>query len=109
MKTIPIPEAAKLGRPDCNVSRMGPPMGVDEDDCATTEMLISRLGEDIPNYPARRQYAYYQPNEAELERLRQGGFIEFCQYGNVVQPFSATVWPVTPVPEPRDTSAQVSS
>lgn len=73
---------------------MGPPQGVSGDDCGTAEMLISPPDLDtIPGFPAKRQYAYFQPNTAELEHLKAGGFIEFCQYGTVVQPFSATVWP----------------
>lgn len=93
MEPIPAPEAAKAGRPDCQVVSMGPPRGVSDDDCGTAEMLISGVGNDLPGFPARRQYAYYRPNEAEIEHLRRGGFIEFCQYGQVVQPFSASVWP----------------
>lgn len=93
MEPIPAPEAAKAGRPDCHLVSMGPPRGASGDDVGTAEMLISQVSNEIPGYPARRQYAYYRPSEAELAHLRNGGFIEFCQYGNVVQPFSATVWP----------------
>lgn len=93
MEPIPAPDAAKSGRPDCRLVQMGPPRGVSDDDCGTAEMLISEVTNEISGYPARRQYAYYRPNAAEVEHLRNGGFIEFCQYGNVVQPFSATVWP----------------
>jgi hypothetical protein len=92
MNPIPIPEEALLGRPDCQAVAMGPPRGVSEDEVGTAAMLISEVSEEIPGYPARRQYAYFRPSEDELEVLRNGGFIEFCQYGQVVQPFSATVW-----------------
>lgn len=93
MNPIPAPEAAKAGRPDCQLVAMGPPRGVSDDDCGTAEMLISTPSEEMPGFVAKRQYAYYRPTEAELEHLQDGGFIEFCQYGTVVQPFSATVWP----------------
>lgn len=93
MNPIPAPESAKAGRRDCSLVAMGPPRGVSDDECGTAEMLISPVLEDMTGYPARRQYAYYRPTEAELEQLRDGGFIEFCQYGMVVQPFSASVWP----------------
>lgn len=96
MELIPAPEAARNGRPDCQLVQMGPPRGVSGDDVGTAEMLISPVSDEIPGYPARRQYAYYRPSEAEIEHLRNGGFIEFCQYGNVVQPFSASVWPPAP-------------
>lgn len=92
MNPITVPASAQASRPDCQLVRMGPPRGVSDDEVGTAEMLISPVGNDIPGYPARRQYAYYQPTDAELEQLRNGGFIEFCQYGTVVQPFSATVW-----------------
>lgn len=93
MEPIPAPDQAKVGRPDCKLIAMGPPRGVSDDDCGTAEMLISEVSTEMPGYPARRQYAYYRPSPAELEHLAAGGFIEFCQYGQVVQPFSATVWP----------------
>lgn len=94
MIPIQIPEPAKTGRPDCDVVSMGPPPGVSGDDCGTVQMLIRRPGAtEIPGYAGRAQYAYYRPTTAELEHLANGGFIEFCQYGQVVQPFSATVWP----------------
>lgn len=99
MEPIPVPVAAKHGRPDCKLIAMGPPRGVSDADCGTAEMLISSVEETLPGFPARRQYAYYRPSEAEVEQLRAGGFIEFCQYGTVVQPFSATVWPA-PVEQP---------
>lgn len=93
MEPIAAPETAKTARPDCQLVRMGPPRGVSDEEVGTAEMLISGVDESIPGYPAKRQYAYYRPNTAELEHLRAGGFIEFCQYGTVVQPFSASVWP----------------
>lgn len=93
MEPIEIPKAAQLSRPDCRPVAMGPPRGVSDDDCGTAQMLVSGFGESIPGYPACRNYVYYRPSETELEELRNGGFIEFCQYGNVVQPFSAAVWP----------------
>lgn len=92
MEPIPAPDQAKASRPDCKLVAMGPPRGVSDDDCGTAEMLISPMSEELPGFPARRQYAYYRPNEAELAHLAAGGFIEFCQYGQVVQPFSATIW-----------------
>lgn len=92
METIPVPESAKAGRPECVVVAMGPPRGVSDEDCGTAEMLVSPPGERLPGYPSRVNYAYYRPSAAEIEQLRNGGFIEFAQYGNVVQPFSATIW-----------------
>lgn len=91
MIPIPVPEAAKRIRPHCDLVAMGPPPGVSDDDCGTAEMLIA------PQHTAsagigRGQYAYFRPTAAELETLNAGGFIEFAQYGNVVQPFGAAVW-----------------
>jgi len=80
---------------------MGPPPGVSDADCGTVEMLLEPHHVQARNvfhraHPAgigRAQYAYFRPSEEELETLRNGGFIELCQYGSVVQPFSAAVWP----------------
>jgi hypothetical protein len=93
MDPIRVPDAAKAGRPDCKLISMGPPPGVSDDDCGTVEMLISPDAARIPGFAGRAQYAYYRPTPEEIEDLRNGGFIEFAQYGQVVQPFSATVWP----------------
>jgi len=71
---------------------MGPPQGVADEDCGTVEMLIAEDSTIRGYNSGRPQYAYYRPNEREIEILKTGGFIEFCQYGRVVQPFSATIW-----------------
>lgn len=92
MEPIAVPEAARAGRPDCQFVRMGPPRGVKDEDCGTAEMLVS-TGQRIPGFSGRGHYAYYRPSPEELELLADGGFIEFAQYGSVVQPFSAVVWP----------------
>jgi hypothetical protein len=97
MNPIRVPEAAKAGRPECVAVSMGPPPGVSDDDCGTVEMLISPDAGRIRGFAGRAQYAYYRPTEPELEQLRAGGFIEFAQYGQVVQPFSAAVWPAETV------------
>jgi len=98
MNPIPVPERARVGRPYCKVVSMGPPSGVKDEDCGTVEMLVSPES-DIAGYPSgRANYAYYRPSPTDLVLLKQGGFIEFAQYGQVVQPFSAQVWagPTTP-------------
>ena len=87
-----IPQAAIDGRSDCHVVSMGPPSGVSGNDVGTAEMLISPREMSIPGFPSKRQYAYFRPSKEEIEILQRGGFIEFCQYGNVVQPFSAEIW-----------------
>jgi hypothetical protein len=91
MDPIAIPDAARIGRPECRSVSMGPPPGVSDADCGTVEMLISPFEQG--GLPGRRMYAYFQPPPAELGQLRAGGFIEFCQVGQSVQPFSAAVWP----------------
>lgn len=94
MNPISIPDEAKRGRFWCKPVSMGPPPGVNDDDCGTVEMLIA----DHADHPGigRGQYAYFRPTPAELEILNAGGFIEFAQYGDVVQPFGAAVWSVAP-------------
>lgn len=93
MEPIPIPPEALAGRPDCREVKMGPPSGVSDDDCGTAAMLVSSTRHDlIPGFPCRRLAAYFRPSPEELATLQAGGFIEVCQYGQVVQPFSAAVW-----------------
>lgn len=94
MIPIPIPDAAKAGRPYCQMVNMGPPRGVSDEDCGTVEMLIAPSSAGgLPGFGGRPQYAYYRPTPEELQQLGNGGFIEFCQIGDTVQPFSAAVWP----------------
>jgi len=71
---------------------MGPPPGVKDEDCGTVEMLIDE-NRAIPGFSGRSNRVYYRPSQYDLEALFKGGFIEFVQYGNVVQPFSAAIWP----------------
>lgn len=71
---------------------MGPPRGVSDQDCGTAAMLVSPEGDAIPGYPAKRHYAYFRPTPAELERLKNGGFLEMVQYGHMVQPFGLVAW-----------------
>jgi predicted RNase H-like HicB family nuclease len=92
MDCIPVPEAARVGRPECEFVRMGPPPGVRDEDCGTAEMLVSPPGR-IPGFGGRANYAYFRPTPEELEQLKAGGFIELAQYGSVVQPFGMAVWP----------------
>lgn len=92
MDPIAVPEAAKAGRPECELVSMGPPAGVSDEDCGTVEMLRAPIGSG-PLGVGRPQYAYFRPSPTELRQLADGGFIEFVQYGTRVQPFGAAVWP----------------
>lgn len=92
MNPINVPELAKRARPDCTVRRIGPPPGVADEDCGTAEMLCSNNADAMPGFPAHRNYAYYKPNDEELETLLAGGFIEILQCGNVIQPFGVSIW-----------------
>ncbi len=91
MNPIAVPASARAGRPECQLVDMGPPPGVSDEDCGTLQMLIS--GQTLLGFPGRAQYAYFRPSPAELELLNAGGFLEMCQLGQVVQPFSLAVWP----------------
>lgn len=99
MNLMSVPETAKAARPWCKVVSMGLPPGVSYEDCGTAEMLIGAESE-IPGYSSGiANYAYYKPSQYDLEALFKGGFIEFAQYGRVVQPFSAVVWPLPATPQ----------
>lgn len=91
MNPIPVPEAAKLTRPECQVVNMGKPQGVPDEECGSVEMLISP-SQAMSGFGGRSQYAYFRPNERELEILNNGGFLELNQIGSVVQPFALSVW-----------------
>ena len=102
MIPIAIPAAARAARPWCKPVSMGPPPGVSDEDCGTVQMLIEPTSVALGGNGAavgRAQYVYYRPLDAEIEDLRNGGFIEFAQYGQVVQPFSAAVWPAPRLPD----------
>lgn len=91
MIPIPVPEHVKAAHPDYRLVKMGPPPGVSDDDCGTAEMLIAPQPA-MAGFSGRGQYVYYRPDAEDLEHLAAGGVIEFCQYGQVVQPFSVQVW-----------------
>lgn len=93
MIPIPVPQRVKDARPWAKIVKMGPPQGVSDADCGTAEMQIDTDAQAIRGYAANSNYVYYKPDANELEYLRNGGVIEFCQVGNVVQPFSASIWP----------------
>ena len=97
MIPIPVPDEAKAGRPWCRLVDMGRPPGVPEEECGSAVMLIG--GRVLTGFAGREQYAYFRPTEAELALLNGGGFLEMCQIGTVVQPFSLAVWaPSDPAP-----------
>lgn len=96
MNPIPVPDEAKKSRPDCRLVDMGRPTGVPEEECGSAEMLIG--GQVLTGFAGRAQYAYFRPTEEELAQLLAGGFLEMCQIGTVVQPFSLVVWPPTHEP-----------
>jgi hypothetical protein len=91
---IPVPDEAKRARGDCQLVDMGRPRGVPEDECGSAEMLIG--GRLLTGFAGRAQYAYFKPSADELAQLNAGGFLEMCQIGTVVQPFSLVVWPAEP-------------
>lgn len=94
MNPIPVPEIVKAARPWCRVVDMGRPAGVPEAECGSAEMLIQASGSrPLTGFSGRSQYAYFKPTPDELELLNAGGFLEMCQIGTVVQPFSLAVWP----------------
>ena len=91
---IPVPDIVKTARPHCRVVDMGRPPGVPESECGSAEMLIQQTGSlPLSGFAGREQYAYFRPTVEELELLNAGGFLEMCQIGTVVQPFSLAVWP----------------
>ena len=93
MEPIKAPQIVKNAHPECQVVQMGPPPGVLDEDCGTAEMLIGPSEGPIKGFSqGRANYVYYRPSPAECETLKNGGFVEFAQYGQVVQPFSATIW-----------------
>ncbi|MCU1677691.1 MAG: hypothetical protein JWM93_2449 [Frankiales bacterium] len=97
MIPIPVPDEAKAGRPYCRLVNMGRPAGVPEEECGSAEMLIG--GRPLTNFAGREQFAYFRPTAEDLAALNAGGFLEMCQIGPVVQPFSLAVWPVASASE----------
>lgn len=99
MRPIPVPEVVKAARPNCRLVDMGRPAGVPESECGSAEMLIQASGHlPLSGFGGREQYAYFRPTPDELALLNAGGFLEMCQIGTVVQPFSLEVW-APPLPD----------
>lgn len=92
MDIQPVPESAKRAHPNHVVVDMGPPPGVSDDDCGTAQMLLGREPA-MPGFNGRDQLAYFKPSAADLEVLNAGGLLVMNQLGQVVQPFSVSVWP----------------
>jgi len=90
MNPIAVPDSAKINRPWCQLVSMGPPPGVSDDDCGTAEMLIAPIESALPGV-GRGQHAYFRPSADQARVLLAGGYLEFTQWGMVVQPFSAEV------------------
>jgi hypothetical protein len=89
---VEVPSVARVARPFSRIVSMGPPEGVSNEDCGTVQMLVETVDDAIPGFTGRAHFTYFRPTEAEMEALRNGGFIEVAQYGQGVQPFSVTVW-----------------
>lgn len=105
MNPIAVPDAVKAARPDGTIVSMGPPPGVSDADCGTAEMLLGPWPGPLPGFGGREQFAYYRPSTEEVAHLARGGFLEMCQIGSVVQPFSLAVWPPDEVPAVATSSA----
>lgn len=92
MIPIPVPDEAKAERgKECDVVDMRPPAGVSAVPQSSLEMLLSRA--PYPGFTGRGQFAYFRPTAEELIVLQNGGYLELCQIGRVVQPFALNVCP----------------
>jgi hypothetical protein len=90
MEPRPVPNCvAEHG--DVTVIDVGPPPGVDADDCGTANMAVFTgefSGKETPIY-----IGYFQPTKEELEYLNNGAYIGL-QMVSVVVPHSMHVQPL---------------
>lgn len=92
MIPIPVPDQAKAANPHHKLIQVGPPPGISDADCGTVESLVGEE-KQATGHVFKVFCDYWRPNEAELEQLRNGGFIELSQYAPQMVMHSMTVWP----------------
>lgn len=71
-----------------HIQRVGPPLGVSDEDCATVESLVGYI-DGMSTY-----CDYWRPTPVELEQLNKGAFIELVQYTPQMAMHSMAIWPV---------------
>lgn len=86
MTPIPVPERAKVARPQLWVQPVGPPRGMSDEEVGTVEALVGSM-DGMPVYAD-----YWRPTQEQLDMLNAGGFIELIQYTRQMAMHSMTVW-----------------
>lgn len=86
MQPIPIPEQARVARPELYARRIGPPRGISDEDCGTVESLVGSID------GMRAFCDYWKPSKKEIEALQKGAFIELIQYTPQMMMHSMTIW-----------------
>lgn len=86
MEFGPVPDAAKRAHPNAVARVIGPPLGM-ADLVGSAEALVDNQTE-----LGRGFRLYCKPSEAEIEDLKNGGFLEFVVYAVQMPPVSVGVW-----------------
>lgn len=80
MEPRPVPQGSLS--PNGHIIDVRPPPGIDMDECGTANMQVepASFGEQVVDMFS----AYFQPTKDDLEKLSNGGYIEFSMLGHVV-------------------------
>jgi hypothetical protein len=84
-----VPERAETAYPHAIKRTIGPPPGVSRADCGDAEVLIDDASAGDGMGLTFR--AFFQPTDAEIETLRNGGYIQIHLRGNHLLPFGASI------------------
>lgn len=89
MNHIPVPDRAETAYPWATKRTLGPPPGISRADCGDAEVLIDDTSADDGMGLTWR--AFFKPTEAEIETLRNGGYVQVHLRGNGLVPFGASI------------------
>ena len=87
---VAVPEIEKASRPWAQEVRVGPPIGVSDDDCGTAQALVepAKLGD---TYTVNDWQVYYKPDAGEIANLEAGGWIKLSMLSGQMIPHSISI------------------
>lgn len=91
MEHLPPPDHALGAWPHASVIDIGPPAGVDDDECGHAYVLVNAamMGRGL----TREHRAFFKPTVDDLERLNEGGYAVVTLIGAGIQPFACATFP----------------
>jgi hypothetical protein len=84
MRPVSVPKKAQEDSPHLRVIRIGPPKGINDDQCGTVEALVGPHKEVGVFDGAPCIKTYWRPSQEELEFIASGGVIELCYFSKTM-------------------------